>query len=241
LSGFSGTLGDGLSRTYASITQYSAAGLKERESYGTGTNGMTTPLYLKLHYNIRQQLVDLRLGSVNDEWVKDRGALIFYYGTNAISNGNPFHNDTDNNGSVRRQVHHVPKPGGGEVIPQLADYAYDGLNRISSMSESQLNEGDSLVSNVATQSWAYDRFGNRRVTSATGGVSSYNPTYNTVNNRINGLGYDNAGNITADPATGGTMAYDAEKRLLTATNSNSSGTYAYDGEGKRVKRTLAGG
>lgn len=29
---------------------------------------MTTPLYLKLHYNTRQQLVDLRLGSVSDEW-----------------------------------------------------------------------------------------------------------------------------------------------------------------------------
>ncbi len=49
LSSFSGTLGDGLQRTYATITQYSAAGLKERETY----NGMTRPLYLKLHYNKR--------------------------------------------------------------------------------------------------------------------------------------------------------------------------------------------
>ncbi len=68
LNGFGGMLGGELQRTYASITQYSAAGLKEPESYGTGANGMSTLLYLKLHYNKGQQLVDLRLGSVNDEW-----------------------------------------------------------------------------------------------------------------------------------------------------------------------------
>lgn len=67
LTSFSGTLGDNVSRTYATIAQYNAAGQREREYYGTGGNGMTTPLYLKLHYNRRQQLVDLRLGSVNDE------------------------------------------------------------------------------------------------------------------------------------------------------------------------------
>jgi hypothetical protein len=128
-------LGDGLNRTFATITQYSAAGLKERESYGTGANGMTTPLYLKLHYNRRLQMVDLRLGSVNDEWDLDRGALIFYYGTMAASSGNPFVDDTDNNGNLRRQWSYAPKPGGGTVIPQLDDYTYDSLNRVASFTE----------------------------------------------------------------------------------------------------------
>ncbi|MCG3164224.1 MAG: hypothetical protein JMDDDDMK_05711 [Acidobacteria bacterium] len=237
LNTFSGTLGDGVNRTYATVTQYSAAGLKERETY----NGTTTPLFLKLHYNKRQQMVDLRLGSVQDEWNYDRGALIFYYGTNAVANWNPFQDDADNNGNVRRQVNYVPKPaGGGDVIPQLDDYYYDDLNRISSFTEWQLNDTGSWASNVVTQNFAYDRYGNRRVTSATGGVSAYNPAYTATNNRISGLTYDAAGNITFDAATGGTMTYDAENRLLTAT-SGGGGSYAYDGEGKRVKRTLAGG
>lgn len=240
LAKFSGYLGDGLQRTYASVTQYNPAGQKERESYGIDANGMTTPLYLKLHYNRRLQMVDLRLGDVNDEWNYNRGALIFYYGTNAIANWNPFLDDTDNNGNVRRQVNYVPRTGASDVIPQLDDYAYDSLNRIGSLAEWQLNESGTWVQNVVTQNFSYDRYGNRCVTGATGGVSNYCPTYNTANNRISGLTYDAAGNITFDAATGGTMTYDAENRMVTAT-SGGGGTYAYDGEGKRVKRTLAGG
>jgi YD repeat-containing protein len=135
LSGFSGTLGDGTSRTYASVTQYSAAGQKERESYGTGSNGMTMPLYLELHYNKRLQMVDQRLGSVNDEWNWNRGALIFYYGTNAVTYWDPFRDDADNNGNVRRQVGYVPTAVDGSgnitasVIPELQDYTETGTNR----------------------------------------------------------------------------------------------------------------
>ncbi len=244
LDTFRGNLGDGTWRTYAKVTQYAAAGMKERESYGVLNgipDGLAAPLHLKLHYNKRQQMVDLRLGSVQDEWNYDRGALIFYYGTNAVANWNPFQDDADNNGNVRRQINYVPKPaGGGDVIPQLDDYNYDNLNRISSFTEWQLNDAGSWVSNVVTQNYSYDRYGNRCASGATGGVSNYCPTYTATNNRISGLTYDAAGNITFDVATGGTMSYDAENRLLTAT-SGGGGTYAYDGEGRRVKRTLAGG
>ncbi|MBS1786920.1 MAG: RHS repeat protein [Acidobacteria bacterium] len=242
LSTFSGTLGDGTSRTYANVTQYSAAGLKERESYGTGSNGMTTPLYLKLHYNKRQQLVDLRLGSVNDEWNWNRGLQTFYYGTDAITNWNPFADDDDNNGNVRRALHYVPTAvdGSGDVttyvIPQLHDYSYDALNRISGMLEWQLDGSGNWQSNVVTQNYGYDRFGNRGITSATGGVNSYNPSYTASTNRISSLTYDSAGNITYDAASGGTMTYDADNHMVTA---SSGGTYVYDGEGKRVKRTAS--
>ena len=243
LSGFSGTLGDGTSRTYASVTQYSAAGLKERESYGTGSNGMATPLYLKLHYNKRQQLVDLRLGSVNDEWNWNRGSQTFYYGTDAVAGWDPFVDDDDNNGNVRRALHYVPTAvnGSGDVmtyvIPQLHDYSYDSLNRISSMLEWQLDGSGNWQSNVVTQNYGYDRFGNRGITSATGGVNNFNPSYTASTNRISsGLSYDSTGNITYDAASGGTMAYDAENHMVTA---SSGGTYVYDGEGKRVKRTAS--
>jgi len=239
LTSYSGTLGDGLSRNYATITQYNPAGQKERESYGTGANGMTTPLYLKLLYNKRHQLVDLRLGSVNDGVNLDRGALQFYYGLIGAANQNPSMDEPNNNGNVVRQWSYVPKSGGGFVTTQLDDYSYDPLNRLATFTEGQINESGTFAPNVAAQTLSYDRYGNRRVTSATGGVSAYNPTYNTWNNRIDGLGYDAAGNITSDPLTGGTMTYDAESRLLTATN-GSGGSYTYEADGKRVRRTAAG-
>src|SRR5262249_37725584 len=116
------------------------------------------------------------------------------------------------------------------------------LNRVTSLSEFSDTNFDGVFQQTASasQNYSYDRYGNRKAPSATGGLSVFNPSYNLSTNRINGLGYDNAGNITSDPATGGTMTYDAENRMLTAT-SGGGGTYAYDGEGKRVKRTLAGG
>ncbi len=243
LSTFSGTLGDGVNRTYATVIQYSAAGLKERESYGTGANGMTTPLYLKLRYNKRLQMVDLRLSSFNDETDLNRGALLFFYGTMAASSGNPFVDDTDNNGNLRRQWSYVPNPNGPNptVTPQLDDYTYDSLNRVATFRESQINEsGQTSPEPVVKQDFSYDRYGNRCVSNVTGGVSTYCPGYNTVNNRINGLGYDAVGNITNDPATGGTMIYDGENRMEMATKGG-GGAYTYDGEGKRVKRMLAGG
>ena len=134
-----------------------------------------------------------------------------------------------------------PKAGcaiSSHVIPQLQDYSYDDLNRIGSVAEQQMNSGGGWAASCS-QTFAYDRYGNKRITAATGGVNGYNPTYNTANNRINGLTYDAAGNITYDALTGGTMAYDAENRLLTA-SSGGGASYAYDGEGKRVKRATAG-
>lgn len=152
------------------MTQYNAANLKERETYGAGANGMTTPLYLKLHYNKRLQMVDLRLGSVNDEWNWNRGALIFYYGTNAVSYWNPFQDDADNNGNVRRQVNYVPLDDqiSSYVIPELQDYGYDGLNRVTSVSEQQQSSSGGWAASCS-QTFAYDRYGNKRITSATDG------------------------------------------------------------------------
>ncbi len=225
LTSFSGNLGDGVSRTYSTITQYHPAGMIERETFGT-----QTPLYHKKRYNNRFQLGDLRLSTVNDVLNRDRGALLFYHGPNAVTNNDPFRNDLTNNGNLLKQEHYVPTAGGGEVVPQRDDYTYDALNRISSVVEP----------NGYTQNFAYDQWGNRRVTSATGvGISNYNPTYDTSKNRINGLTYDAAGNITNDVNTGGTMTYDAENRLLTAT-AGGGGSYTYDADGRRTRRTAAG-
>jgi RHS repeat-associated protein len=234
VSGFSGNLG-GSSSTYADTISYNAAGQMIKERFGTNTS-----LYHNSHYNNRMQLVSTRVGdSATDDWNWSRGAITFHYGTTSAGNVDVFANDTDNNGNLRRQINWVPLAGGGYVIPQLDDYTYDALNRINSFSEWQVDSGGQLTPNVAAQNYSYDRFGNRQITSATGGVNNYNPVYDQTTNRINGLGYDAAGSITFDPLTGGTMTYDAENLMLTATNGG-GGSYTYDADGKRVKRITGG-
>jgi RHS repeat-associated protein len=224
LSSFTGKLGDGQLRTYSTIAQFHPAGMIERETFGT-----QTPLYQKKRYNNRLQLGDLRLSTGSDALSYDRGALLFLHGPNAVANTDPFANDPTNNGNLVKQLHYVPIAGGGEVVPQVDNYTYDALNRISSVVEP----------NVFTQTYGYDRWGNRRITGATGGVNNYNPAYDTGSNRIVGPGYDKAGNITSDVLTGGTMIYDAENRLLTAT-AGGGGIYAYNADGKRTRRTAGG-
>jgi YD repeat-containing protein len=137
---------------------------------------------------------------------------------NGFPTSNPFVNDPANNGNLVAQIHYVPISGGGSVQPQVDIYSYDALNRISGVNEGQYDANGTPILNVFTQDYGYDRYGNRQITSATGGVNNYNPIYDQATNRINGLGYDAAGNITSDPLTGGTMTYDAENRLLTATS-----------------------
>ena len=51
-------------------------------------------------------------------------------------------------------------------------------------------------------------------------------------------GYDANGNMTNDGAN--TLVYDAENRVLSATNGGSSGSYTYDGNSLRVKKVSGG-
>src|SRR5262245_35139443 len=233
LSSFSGNLG-GSPATYADTINYNAAGQMSRERFGTSTS-----LYQKKRYNNRLQLVDVRLSTANDELSWDRGAITFYYGWNGIPTSNLFADDPTNNGNLVVQITYVPTSGGGIVVPQGDAYYYDALNRITSVNESQVDANNTPIYNVYTQNFSYDRWGNRQITSATGGVNNYNPVYYQATNQIVGLGYDAAGNITYDPLNGGTMTYDPENRLLTASN-GAGGSYTYDADGKRVKRITGG-
>jgi len=158
LSSFTGNLGDGQLRTYSTIAQYHPAGMIERETFGT-----QTPLHHKKRYNNRLQLGDLRLSTGSDALSYDRGALLFFYGPNAVANTDPLANDPTNNGNLVKQMHYVPLAGGGEVVPQADTYTYDALNRISGVVEP----------NVFSQTYGYDdQFGNRRITGATGPVNT---------------------------------------------------------------------
>ncbi|MCZ2154452.1 MAG: hypothetical protein LC114_11230 [Bryobacterales bacterium] len=114
----------------------------------------------------------------------------------------------------------------------------DGMARLVSV-----NEGGA---GSWSQSYGYDRFGNRWVAGSSGlPVDPRTPDssakINAANNRLTGAnyGYDAAGNQTI--YGGWTLGYDAENRLVSSQPSGGSVTmYAYDGEGRRVKKTTNG-
>jgi YD repeat-containing protein len=169
-------------------------------------------------FNSRLQPVQIGLGTSVADSSKLR--LDYGYGT------------TNNNGNVLSQTITI----GATVMSQ--SYAYDSLNRLSSASET----------GGWTQTYDYDRFGNRAVRN-----TSYIPqpqlttqsafagdmsAFNASNNRLVASLYDAAGNQTSDAQTR-TFAYDAENRQITF--NGTAGQYFYDGDGRRVKKMDASG
>jgi hypothetical protein len=179
------------------VTQFNAASQILCETLGT-----TNDLYLKMAYNKRLQMVDLRLADrsstqSNVDW--NRGRLQFFYGPNAVAADNPLTNDSTNNGNVRHSVHSVPTTvdGSGVVtayaVPQRQDYTYDELNRILSATENQMPVGGAYQPSVS-QTFSYDRFGNRKIAGVTGsGVNGLSLNFNPANNRIDTVAHTNYG------------------------------------------------
>ena len=110
-------------------------------------------------------------------------------------------------------------------------YAYDGLKRLQSVA------GTAVDWSI---SWQFDEWGNRTQQSPTGlaagRVGSQSIGY--ANNRVVNPAwvYDDAGNVTYD----GTLHYyyDAESRLIQI--DSPSIQYAYDGGGRRARKTVGG-
>ena len=243
LTSFSGNLGDGTQRTYATGIEYSPFGGVSREQYGT-----QTPLYNKSFYNVRGQMWNRSLSSVNDMWNWNRGRIFWYYESNHILGGS----GPDNNGNLRYQDIWIPPANQvgdeGQFLMQDS-YSYDALNRLSAVTESSLNlgGGGSWQSEFA-QVYNYDRWGNRTVdqTNTWGALPKPNFGVNTATNQLTAPGgyamsYDAAGNLTNDTYTGqGARTYDAENHMKQAWGNNQWQTYVYDGEGKRIKRVVNG-
>jgi RHS repeat-associated protein len=122
-------------------------------------------------------------------------------------------------------------------------YEYDALNRLTCATETiaMTPAASCSAQNSWRQTYGYDRFGNRWVSSTTG--FSFDDIHEFIaesfidksNNRIAGQGYDAVGNLTTySPRS---MSYDAENRLtsLSSTNDGSS-AFTYDGSGRRIKK-----
>jgi len=257
LKNFTGNLGDGLTRTYATGIGYDPASRLQQEQFGT-----TTALHHKLHYNVRGQLYDVRLSTVawaTDEWNWNRGAVVNYYDANRTWGAS----GTDNNGNLRHSEASIPLDQNaaytsGNVGPYAASvqsYAYDALNRLTSVGEQKfLSTGGGLQPSF-TQAYTYDRWGNRTI-NQTGTTQTLAPemrkdfTVDALTNRLGVptgqtgvMSYDSAGNLTHDSYTGaGNRVYDAENRMTSATIGISSmSIYTYDASGKRVRRSTPNG
>ncbi len=230
---FSGNLGDGTTRIYSSNLQFNDFGALQQEEFGT-----QTPLYHKQRFNSRGQVWDMRLSTVSfdtDPANGDRGSIVNYYSTGYTQGGS----GTDNNGNLLRQEIYVP---GGPYFQQ--NYAYDNLNRLTSVSEKLSGTGTDSFKQVYT----YDRWGNRSVDTATSSSNVPRPAYtvDTNTNRLiapagSNFGYDNAGNQTNDTYTGGGQrTFDAENHMISAQEATGTQTYKYSNSGLRVRRIVNG-
>jgi RHS repeat-associated protein len=112
-------------------------------------------------------------------------------------------------------------------------YAYDSLNRLSTMADT------ATAQPCKGLSWTYDAWGNRTDQTVTAGSCGTFHAAVGTNNQLSGAPYqyDAGGNLIADGNH--TYTYDAESRL-TQVDAGATATYIYDAFGRRVKRTVGG-
>jgi RHS repeat-associated protein len=135
-------------------------------------------------------------------------------------------------------------------------YRYDQANRLTIAAENSSNPSNPACQDAGSlwcQGFGYDARGNRRVVALSGiGPSLLEASSFNLSNQVDdeGWDYDAAGNLTKVPPalTGHTMAYDGQNRQVAYCRQdpnvcvkqagNGRTLYAYDGEGRRVKKVL---
>ena len=216
---------------YADSPTYNAAGALTSLQLGNGRWESTV-------FNSRLQPTQIALGTVQNSC--DNLKLNFDYGSTA------------NNGNVQSQTITVPTVGSNPGFTAVQTYTYDSLNRLKAADEKPYGwtTCTSDPTKCWTQTFTFDRYGNRRFDEAnTSMPASFsnqaltNPTISTSNNRLTSTGwtYDASGNTTGDPQSR-TFIYDGENKQVDVKNSSSVtiGQYSYDGDGRRVKKYVPG-
>jgi RHS repeat-associated protein len=206
-------------KSYATSFSYTANGTVSSVKLGNN-------LWEHTSYNSRLQPVEIGLGTS----ATDSSVLKLSYSYGVVVNNAPL-DTTKNNGNPESQT----ITGAGLSLKQT--YSYDALDRLKSFSET----------GGLTQTYDYDRWGNRAVTAGYTDPLAKIPTPTSLshfnsNNRIkvydDNQGYDAAGNLKV--VAGHSFAFDAENRMTAHDDGQTVGTvddqYAYDGDGKRVKK-----
>jgi RHS repeat-associated protein len=150
--------------------------------------------------------------------------------------------EANNNGTLQSSTVWHGGPGYPALTGFKTTYGYDGVNRLGGATETNVDG----TSTYWLRGFQYDQYGNMW-TNVNGGVPTWSmmPTSNVFNsaNQIAGVSYDGAGNQTAiGPYT---LQYDAENRLIQASQPASAGggqvQYSYDAEGKRITKSFLSG
>ncbi len=215
-------------RNYVTSFSYTASGGISQMRLGNGK-------WETAKFNERLQVYELGLGSSASSAALWK--VNYAYGE-LQSNGTEV-DSTKNTGNIAKQTLTIP----GATFVQ--NYRYDSLYRLKDAVE----PGSGSTPNW-TQTFDYDRYGNRTAfTQTVGGVTTHNttPAVGTAKNRFTStdFDYDNNGNLIRDkdPITNLTrqFAFNADnKQKEVISNGVSVGSYFYDGEGKRVKKVVGG-
>jgi RHS repeat-associated protein len=199
------------SRVFASDYRHSLHGVPVSLKLGNG-------LWETTRFNVRLQPTLVGLGTSPDQLQPNFLSLAYEYWPGSAFQAN--------NGNVHKQT--IVAPGGP---PMVQSYTYDAVNRLKTATET----------GAWSQTYDYDRFGNRWVSAGylpqPGSTPTSTSHFDHATNRM-WLGmsqYDNSGNLTQDPA-GRVSTYDAEN----CTTSSNSGNvvYRYDAEGRRVLKQI---
>ena len=133
LSGVSGNLGDGMTRTYTSGIIYDAAGRLQKEQFGTDS-----PVFNKALGNSRGQLAEIRESTsftspTDTTW--NRGKIINDYSAQCSGAGC---NGTDNNGNLKAGEPRSRQRPGVEVIKLTVTHSpMTSLNRLQTTTENR--------------------------------------------------------------------------------------------------------
>ncbi len=123
---------------------------------------------------------------------------------------------------------------GTKVFTQ--NYGYDGVNRLTSVSESG-------PGTPWSRGYTYDNVGNGWMSSNSGlAADSFTPTAGSVYDSSNHMNGSNAAYVSGNQTQIGGYAftYDAENRLTSSTINGGTSTYSYDGDGHRVMKQSGG-
>jgi RHS repeat-associated protein len=207
-------------------------GLFEQTEY----NERLQPVTMRLHNGTALPASGTACGSAAsgvEEW-----CIALSYGAASSSNV----------GNIAEQTILAKKSGGTPGHLKLVQqYGYDYAHRLTTTAESVVSGGDAAS---PAGNWSmvnsYDRFGNRWATGSGISLDPMTPSsaadLDGATNRVKssaGAGYDSAGYMTTHtllPAGG--LGYDAEGRLATY---GTGVAYGYDGEGRRVKKSVTAG
>lgn len=145
----------------------------------------------------------------------------------------PVSSATTDNGTLQSATFTAGGPQYSQLLSFTQTFGYDNLNRLTSVNDS----------GGYARTFGYDQWGNMWVAGHSGGPwSGTTPITNVfTNNRMNGVSYDTSGNQLI--VNGNALTYDAENRLSSETDgvTGAKQNYLYDGDGRRVQKSVAGG